>query len=122
MDESGRTHYSDKPHNDKAESIPINKSPEPDPLHNTHMDKQQRLLKVFDEERQQKKQRQAEVKSAKLKREASCTKARKALQAIENARFLYKKSTDPNNPIVYSDKERKKITEDAKIAVQQWCK
>jgi len=121
VDESGRTHYSDKPRSEKAESVQIERAPGPDPLHNTHMDKQRRLLRVFDEERQQKKQRQAEEKTAKLKREASCSQARKTLQAIKNASFLYKKSTDPKNPVVYSDKERDKITEDAKNAVQQWC-
>ena len=122
VDDSGRTHYSDKPHNEKAKSIQINKSPDPDPLHNTHVEKQRRLLKVFNEERQEAKQRQAAEKTARLKREASCSRARKSLQAIKNARFLYKKSTDPRNPIVFSYKQRNKIIEVAKKAVQQRCK
>ena len=64
----------------------------------------------------------AQRAAEKLKREANCAKARKNLQDIMNAAFLYKKSNDPLNPIVYSDEERKDITTKAKKAVQDWCK
>lgn len=122
VDENGKTHYSDTAHDEKAETVQIKNTPELDPGHDVRKQKQQRLLKVLDEERQQAKQQKAEVAAAELERKANCSKARKDLQNIQNASFLYKKSDDPLNPTVYSDEERAKIAEDAKKAVAHWCK
>jgi Domain of unknown function (DUF4124) len=122
VDEKGKTHYSDKPHDEKAETVQIKKTPELDPTHKSRAEKQRRLLKVLDEERQETKQRKAAATAEKHKREANCAKAKKELQNMKNASFLYKESNDPKNPLIYSDKERAHFTEEAKKAVQHWCK
>lgn len=122
VDENGKTHYSDKPLDEKAETIQIKETPQLDANHDSRVEKQQRLLKVLDEERQEAKQIKAEERTERLKREANCARARKDLENIKNASFLYKKSDDPRNPTVYSDEERAKIFEEVKIAVQLWCK
>ena len=36
-----------------------------------------------------------------------CADARKALQKIKNARFLYEKTDDSNNPKIMTNEERK---------------
>jgi len=122
VDEKGKTHYSDKPVNENAETVEIKKTPALDAGHKSRVEKQRRLLKVLDEERQETKQQKAEAKAEKLKRKTNCAKARKELQEIKSASFLYKESSDPRNPLVYSDAERSKFTEDAENAVQHWCK
>ena len=121
VDENGKNHYSDTPHDEKAETVQIKNTPELDQGHDVRKQKQQRLLRVLDEERQQTKQQKAEVAAEKLKRKANCNKARKDLQNIKNASFLYKRSDDPRNPTIYSDEERAKIAEDVKKAVEHWC-
>ena len=122
VDENGKTHYSDKPHDENAEAIHIEKTPTLDTDHDSRVEKQRRLLEVMAEERQETKQLKAQAAAEKLKREVNCAKARKNLQDIMNAGFLYKKTNDPLNLIVYSDEERKDITTKAKKAVQDWCK
>ncbi len=121
IDEKGETHYSDKPVDHKAETVRIKNAPKPDPAQHSRAEKHQRLLKVLAEERQEMKQRKGEAAAEKRQREINCARARKDLQNIKNARFLYKKSADPNNPVIYSDEERAKITDTADKAVQHWC-
>lgn len=121
VDENGKTHYSDKPIDEKAETIQIKNAPELDPLHHSRVEKQRRLLKMLDEERQEMKQNRADAAVLKRKRELNCARARKDLQDINNAGFLYKKSDDPKNPLIYSNEERARITDAAKTAVHHWC-
>ncbi len=122
VDENGKTHYSDKPQGENAKAIRLEKTPALDSDHDSRVEKQRRLLEVMAEERQETKQLAAQRAAEKLKREANCAKARKNLQDIMKASFLYKKSNDPLNPIVYSNEERNDITMQAKKAVQDWCK
>ncbi len=122
VDETGKTHYSDKPHNDDAELIRLKKKPELDADHNIRVEKQRRLLEVLEGEHEDTTQQKAQAAAEKRQREINCKKARKNLQNIKNAGFLYKKADDPRNPIVYSDEERSEITRKAKKAVETWCK
>lgn len=122
VDEHGKTHYSDKPHDEKSESVQIRKSPTLDPGNEARVKKQKRLLKVMGEERLEEKQIKAAKAEQKRKREGECIKARKYLQDINNASFLYKNSDDPKNPVVYSAEERMKATKEADKAVEHWCK
>ncbi len=121
VDENGKTHYSDKPHDESAEIVEITNTPALDATHNSRLEKQRRLLKMLGEERQETKQRKAAAIAEKKKRKANCAKAKKELQNIKNARSLFKKSNDPKNPLVYSDEERALFMKDVKNAVQHWC-
>jgi uncharacterized protein DUF4124 len=121
VDENGKTHYSDKPHDKQSETVQIRKTPKLDPELETRLKKQKRLLEVMDEERQESRENKAAKAEEKRKRESNCIKARKNLQDINNASFLYEESDDPNNPKVYSVEDRVKATKDAEKAVQHWC-
>ena len=121
VDENGKTHYSDKPYDEKSETIQIRKKPALDPEHAARTKKQKRLLKVMDEERQQSKQNKIAKAEEKHKRKSNCKKARKKLQGIKNASFLYDETDDPDNPLVYSDEKRRKATADAEKSVKKWC-
>ena len=111
VDENGKTHYSDKPHDKQSETIQIRKTPKLDPGLETRLKKQKRLLEVMDEERQESRENKAAIAEEKRKRESNCIKARKNLQEIKNASFLFEESED-----------RVKATKDAEKAVQNWCK
>ena len=122
VDENGKTHYSDKPHDKQSETVQIRKTPKLDPGLETRLKKQKRLLEVMDEERQESRENKAAKAEEKLKRVANCAKSRSKLQNIKNARFLYEESVDPHNPKVYSVEDRVKATKDTEKAVQHWCK
>lgn len=122
VDENGKTHYGDKPQTTDAEKIEIKDAPNADAGVKTRSLKQKRLLKVYDEERAEKKQNKAKLAAEKRKREENCRKAKKNLAAIRNASFIYTKSEDPKNPNVYSKEERQKITDGAVKKVDKWCK
>jgi len=121
VDKSGKTHYSDKPHSINAETFRLKKTPVLDPDHDSRVEKQHRLLVVMEEEREETKKLKAQAAAKKLQRKVSCARARKNLQDILNARFLYKKSNDALNPIVFNNKERSEITKEAKKAIRDWC-
>jgi ribosomal protein L34E len=74
-------------------------------------------LNVFDEERREAKNNKEKATAKKQKRKDSCEKAKKELEGIKRASFLYKESKDPKNPTVYDD-ERQKITADAAKSVE----
>ncbi|MFT5132002.1 MAG: hypothetical protein ACI9SC_000465 [Gammaproteobacteria bacterium] len=122
VDENGKTHYGDKPHSEKAESIRIKKKPTLDPDHDARVEKQRRLLNALDEDRLEAKKTKENAAAEMSKRKTNCAKAQKDLENITNAGFLFKKSDDPQNPTIYGDEERDKITADASKAVQYWCK
>ncbi len=121
VDANGRTHYGDKPLTEDAETLRLQKQPQLDEDHQTRTSKQRRLLEVFNEERAENSQRKAEIAEEKLRREAECQKARKNQQDIAKATFLYKKSDDPDNPIVYSEEERREASQRVAEKVEKWC-
>ena len=122
IDENGKTHYGDKPENDTAESVHIRKKSALDPDHQSRAEKRTRLLNILDEEREEMKQEKAQEAEDKRKLAAKCAQEKKNLEKINNATFMYKKSDDPKNPIVYSHEERQKITNNLKKAIQKYCK
>jgi hypothetical protein len=121
VDDNGRTHFSDKPKDSKSETVEIRKSPTADKGHKERMQKRERLLKAFDDERQESKELKAAKAEEQRKRQDNCSKARDRLQAIKAASYLYEESDDPRNPVVYNDEERSKTTKEAEKSVQHWC-
>ena len=120
-DENGKIHYGDKPPVEDAESIELRSAPKADPNRNSRQEKQRRLLKLLEDDRQAAKKKKAEEKAAKAERKEKCLKARKDLQEVRDASFLYKKSEDPRNPQVYSDEERQEITRGLQNDIKKWC-
>ena len=121
VDKDGNTHYGDKPLGDNTEAVSIRKAPGVDDNHEQRTSKQRRLLEVLQEERQEKAQKKLELAEEKRQRQAECDKARKRRLEIARATFLYKKSDDPNNPIVYSDEERLAATAKVEASIKKWC-
>ena len=121
VDENGKTHYGDKPPDKDAENIKLKSAPKTDPAQNSRQEKQRRLLQLLEDDRKAAKQKKADEKAEKLARMEKCAEARKDLQQVQNASFLYKKSEDPRNPKVYSEEERRQITLGLENDIKKWC-
>jgi len=121
VDKSGTTHYGDTPPGENAETVQVDEAPERDPGHESRSEKRQRLLEILAEERREARELKAKAAAEKKRRQAECREARKELQAIRNAAYLYRKTDDPDNPVIYSDEQRAAITRRAEEAVRKWC-
>lgn len=107
IDENGKVVYGDKPISSDAEQIKIKKTPVQDPVVQQRNEKQNKLLGVMQEEREERSALRKEEKKKNDEHKKMCADARKALQKIKNARFLYEKTDDPNNPKIMTNEERK---------------
>ncbi len=121
VDKNGKTHYGDKAPGKDTETLNLQKQPQLDEDHESRTVKQRRLLEIYSEERAENAQRKAEIANEKLKRKTECQKARKDQLDIAKATFLYKKSDDPNNPIIYSEAERAEASQRVADKIKKWC-
>ena len=107
IDENGKIVYGDKPISSDANKIKIKKAPVQDPVVQQRNERQNKLLDVMKQERDERDALKKEEKEEKDKQKKMCEDARKELQEIKDASFLYQKTDDPNKPIIMSDQERK---------------
>lgn len=107
VDENGKIVYGDKPTSTDANEIKIKRTPEKDSVVQERNTKQNKLLDVMKQERTERDALKKEEKKKKHEQEKMCANARKKLQKMKDASYLYQKSDDPNNPIIMSDEERK---------------
>jgi len=107
IDENGKVVYGDKPTSSDAEQIKIKKTPVQDPLVQERYEKQNKLLDIMKQERDEKNALKKEEKQKKDEQKKMCANARQELKKIKEARYLYEDSDDPNNPRIWTDKERK---------------
>lgn len=114
IDENGKTVYGDKPNSNNAEKIKIKNAPEQDKNYQERYKKQQKLLDVMQEERDEKIALEKEEKEKKEQQQQKCAKAIKELQEMKQATLLYEDTDDPYNPKIISNDQRK--SEEAKYA------
>jgi len=108
VDENGNTHFSDKPLDKNAKSVPIKQQPKPDGGNPTAspIASPEKLLNAYSDRRELKKQQQA--KQLQQERQIAahkkkCANARKYLESTEGIRIY---NTDANGNQVYlSDAE-----------------
>lgn len=121
VDENGKVHYGDQPGHSSAREIILPVAPAPDENQRAHEQKQKKLLQVFEEERQEKREQEAKAKVEAQKREQECTSAKARLKSYEQAGELTTKDTHDKVPTL-SKSEYKQAVEDAKQAVEHWCR
>ncbi|HIF51724.1 MAG TPA: DUF4124 domain-containing protein [Thiotrichaceae bacterium] len=107
LDENGKTVYGDKPTSNNVDEIIIKKPPKQDKHYQERYKKQQQLLNVMQEERDEKVSQKLEEMDKKQKKKEKCAKLIKELQEAKDASLLYEDTDDPNNPKILSDEERK---------------
>ena len=107
LDENGKLVYGDKPTSNNADIVKIKKTPKPDIHYQERYKKQQKLLNVMQEERDEKVSLKLEEMDKKKKNKEKCDEIIKELQEMKQASFLYEDTDDPNNPKIMSDETRK---------------
>lgn len=107
VDENGRVVYGDKPKIDNAEKIKIKNAPEKDQKYQERFLKQQKLLNVMQEERDEKNSLKKQEQEKKAQQQKECADANKKLKNMKDSSFLYNETDDPDNPEFLSDEERK---------------
>ncbi len=107
LDDDGKIIYGDKPAADNAEKIKIKNAPEKNQQDQERVKKQQKLLNIIQEERDEKTSLKKEIKEKKYQQKLKCAEVIKALQEKKDASFLYEETDDPNNPKFLSNEERK---------------
>ena len=119
-DENGQVHYGSRAGDEDAVSIKIDPAPELPDNHARRMEKQRRLLKLYEEEREEKRQQKARAEKEKQKRLANCQRARDYYKNIKSAASLYE--IDEQGKQVILDEPRRRA-EESRIAqyMDDWC-
>jgi hypothetical protein len=121
VDEDGKVQYGDRPGNDSAEEIKLKKSPDHDAGLSERRETQKKMLDIYKEERVEKQEQRVKSDEERQKRKIKCAAAKKKLQGIRNAGFLYEKTDDPLNPRILSTEERTRAEAQIKAAIKHWC-
>lgn len=122
VDADGKVVYGDKPATDNAEKIKIKNAPEKNQQDQERVKKQQKLLNIIQEERDEKISLKKEEKEKKDQQKLKCAESIKKLQETKDASFLYEKTDDRDNPIFLSDEERKIEEENYEKHIKKNCR
>ena len=122
-DEYGRVIYSNKPEASESEILNIkNVDTEKNENYQKHLDETEKLNEIFQEERLAKEEEKARKLKEKKELERKCSRAKKQLQKYKDARYIYRRTDDPENPIIDTDEQRKEETEKLEKEINERCK
>lgn len=124
VDAQGRIHFGDKPPaRQGATSIEIESQPapaQPAPDAAERRDKQQRLLRAWEEERRQREEQAAEAKHKQERRQRNCHIAKDRLRTYRDAGRLYDLDQAGQRRVL-GDTEHRAALKEAEEAVAYWC-
>ena len=122
VDEKGNVHYGDKP-TSKGKPIDVSEAaaktgnrPAQD-----REERRRRLLQAMDEDRLDKKTREAREKKQKAQHRAQCVNAKDRLRRYEQAGSLYDLDKDGNR-ITLSNERRARATNKLRASIKKYCK
>ena len=121
-DAQGHIHFEDHPSAEGAEKIILDDKTQRDGTYRKQMDQQRKLLRIYQEERQESEQLRKKQQHDEELRRRNCDLARKYLENVRIASYLYVKTDDPRNPRILTNAERATETARAKGDVKRWCK
>jgi hypothetical protein len=122
VDEEGNVHFGDRPQSEDAEQIKVPKSapatqaPDAEERRQT----QQRMLDIYQEDREKKKQAKAEEKRKRKAMEARCVIARDRLKSFKNA-VLYDLEEDGKRSY-YSEEKKQATIQQLEAQIKKYCK
>lgn len=119
-DEQGKVHYGDQPGNAAAREIILPAAPAPDAGQRERLQKQQKLLEVYEAEREEKREQASKRIIEQQQREQECKAARVRLKQYEQSGGLRTINTDGTERQL-SKAEYRQALEDAREAVAYWC-
>ena len=122
-DADGKVHYGDRPA-DNAVPLRLNTSPAPTkPSRPAGIDRkqaQQRLLDLYQEEREEKKKLRREQKAERKARKRKCLEAKAELDKYQYARAIYR-STEGGEREYLPEAERTDYIQQLNGKVKKWC-
>ena len=121
IDENGKTVYGDKPVSEDADVVKIKKKTSVDKSYQERVEKQQKLLNVMQDEREEKIAAQKQEKEKKEKQEQQCAELKKELRETRDAGSLYEETDDPDNPRIFSEEEHQAEIEKYEKYIEENC-
>jgi len=122
VDEHGRVHYGDRPPGADIPRMPLEPAERADPDLSERRDKQKKLLEVLAEEREEETRRLEQARQEDALRRENCERARRSLESVRDAGYIFESSADPDNPQILSDAERDEYTRSLESDVKNWCR
>lgn len=105
IDKDGHTHYGEKPEGNDASVVPIESTPGPDENTEMHNKEREKLLKIYEEEREMKEEKkQQEEKEAKELR-GKCAELENELKDMKQAGVVFYDLDENGERKYLSDKE-----------------
>lgn len=122
VDGQGNVHYSDKPVKEDAQQmeIKVDSGSKARVSEQERLERRQRLLDAYDEDRAKKKEADAKEQKQKDQLKRECVVAKDRLARYERSRSLYDFDKDGNR-IILDDKERQRITDTLRQQINQNC-
>ena len=121
VDEDGHVQYSDQPPPGvTAERLEVHGESVSGDLEE-RQERREKLLDVMEQERAEDARADTEKAKQDEQRRQNCSTATDRLRQIEEARYIFERSADPDNPRVLEDGERAAYTERARQDVAKWC-
>jgi len=120
-DANGQMHFGDRPPQDGARTIDL---PAPAataaPTPEERLEKQQKLLHAFEEERRQARDNRAQAQQDKAERQRNCIQARDRLQSYETSSAIY--DLDATGERIFMDNsQREAFLAERRQDVETWC-
>jgi hypothetical protein len=121
VDKDGNVHFGDKP-GAGAERVTV-KAPPPalDAEAAARAAKRERMLDVYQEEREERRELAAKEKADREERKRKCAEAREKQVKYDTAGYIYRRDAAGNRQIL-SDEEHASVRRQVADLVKTWCK
>ncbi|MCW9014092.1 MAG: DUF4124 domain-containing protein [Gammaproteobacteria bacterium] len=121
VDDKGNVHYGDKPTPD-GQQIDVTKAAAKtgNLPKQSREDRRQKLLQAMDEDRLEKKNKEAKLNKQKSRQKARCANAKDRLRRYERAGSLYDLDKEGNRVFLSKD-ERQQATKKLSTSIKKYC-
>jgi len=120
VDDNGKVHYGDRPGGADAEPVQVNTTPPADSARQKRNQRRDKLLKIYQEERSERKGIAEKQRAASKKRKANCAKARNIAGAYDGVGRIYDEGE--NGERAYLDEAAVSAEKQRALqAVADWC-
>jgi len=121
VDDNGQVHYGEKPPHDDARELNLRQGPSPDAQLEDRRQRQQKLLRAYEEEREVKRRQEQQAQRRNAERQSYCRRARVDLENARNSSVLYTRD-DTGEKRFLSKSERRQYEAQLEAEVQRYCR
>lgn len=121
-DEQGNVNYSDQPAQDNARQLQIKAEDrkQSQVSQDERLERRQRLLQAYDEDRAKQKETETKEKKQKEQLQRECVVAKDRLARYERSRGIYDLDKDGNR-VMLSDKDQQRMKDTLRQQISQYC-